>query len=101
MRPTLLAPPLHSSSCAQYTYRYDTENFPHKKFPTRSQIGWMAQDVQEVAPELVETDGDGFLSVAYARAVPILAEALKSLQQRVENLERQLNELQSNCRQQQ
>jgi hypothetical protein len=82
----------------QYTYRYDSENFPHKKFSTRTQIGWMAQDVREVVPELVETDENGFLSVAYARAVPILAEALKSLQHKVEELEQQLKELQSSCK---
>ena len=66
------------------TFYYDTENFSSKMFPSSKQIGWIAQDVQEHIPELVETTSDGYLMVAYSRAVPLLAEALKSMQEQIE-----------------
>lgn len=58
----------------------------------------MAQDVQEIIPEIVEIDAEGYLSVAYSRAVPVLTEALKTLQQQVAVLEQQVAELQTKCK---
>lgn len=40
-------------------------------------IGFLAQDVKRVAPELVNTDRNGFLSVNYANFVAIITEAIK------------------------
>ena len=48
----------------------------------RTQIGFIAQEVEAVLPELVSTDDKGFKSVAYANAVPVLVEALKEQQRR-------------------
>jgi hypothetical protein len=43
-------------------------------------IGFIAQQVKEVVPELVhDVDGDGFLGVYYNNAVPLIIEALKEL----------------------
>lgn len=44
-------------------------------------IGLIAQNVQEVFPELVQTDQDGMLSVNYANLVSPLIEAVKELKQ--------------------
>lgn len=40
-------------------------------------IGFVAQDLQKVFPELVETSEDGYLSVDYMGLIPVLIEALK------------------------
>ena len=60
-------------------YRYDTEKFPTKGFTDEVQIGWIADVVAKVAPELVGVDKDGYYTVAYARAVALIAEATKEL----------------------
>ncbi|MFN7929035.1 MAG: tail fiber domain-containing protein [Blastocatellia bacterium] len=52
----------------------------------RRQIGLIAQEVEAVLPELVNTDDKGFKSVAYANAVPVLVEAIKEQQQQLDEL---------------
>ena len=56
-------------------------------------IGLSAQEVQEVVPEAVTMAaiGDNYLSVDYAKLVPVLVEAIKELSNKVEDLENQLN----------
>lgn len=43
-------------------------------------IGLIAQDVQQVIPELVNEDNDGFLTLDYAHLTSILVEAIKEQQ---------------------
>jgi hypothetical protein len=50
-------------------------------------IGFIAQEVNEVVPCLVYSDEDGYLSVAYANITALLVEAVKELSARVEQLE--------------
>ena len=50
-------------------------------------IGVIAQELREVAPELVAENGDGLLSVAYGNLVGVLIEAVKELAAKVETLE--------------
>ena len=56
-----------------------------KKHPETSlQTGFIAQEVQKIFPELVETDQEGFLSVNYTGLIPHLLEAIKDLKHQVE-----------------
>lgn len=71
-------------------YKYRTNEFPEKGFEASPQIGWIAQEVQKVAPELVHTDEDGFLSVAYGRSAAVIAQAVKETNHQVETLEERL-----------
>jgi hypothetical protein len=64
------------------------------------QIGVIAQEIEEVVPELVVTDNEGFKSVKYENITPLLIEAMKeqqsiidSQQQRIEKLEKMVEEL--------
>lgn len=50
-------------------------------------IGFIAQEVQEVWPELVETDPTGSLGLAYSRFIPLLLESIRELNDRVIKLE--------------
>lgn len=45
--------------------------------PTGEQIGFLAQEVETVLPELVATDALGRKAVSYVNIVPLLVEALK------------------------
>ncbi|CAM9302579.1 unnamed protein product [Ectocarpus fasciculatus] len=53
----------------------------------RRQHGFIAQEVEQVAPEVVAEDGNGYKTVAYARLVPTLATALSAALDRLDRLE--------------
>lgn len=52
----------------------------------RTKIGFSAQDVQKVFPELVYEDENGYLSVDYMALIPVLVEAIKEQQVLIEKL---------------
>jgi hypothetical protein len=54
-------------------------------------LGLIAQEVEKVLPELVETSTDGTKSVSYGNIVGLLIEAIKEQQVSIEELERKLN----------
>ncbi|KAG7400949.1 hypothetical protein PHYBOEH_003860 [Phytophthora boehmeriae] len=77
-------------------YAYNKVDFPDK-FPlggTR-ELGFIAQEVERVAPQVVSTDAHGFKYVAYARLVPVVVEALKHEQQRADDSETRLRQLET------
>ena len=55
-------------------------------------IGYIAQEVQEIAPDFVQEDKNGYLSIAYRELELALIEALK---QEVKQLRKELNQLKS------
>ena len=52
----------------------------------KKDIGFIAQDVQKVAPELVRENEDGYLSMRHQGIAPILLEAIKELKAEIEEL---------------
>ncbi len=64
-------------------------------FPKGTQIGVIAQDVEKVLPELVQTDGDGLKSVDYIKMVPVLIEAIKEQQKLIDKLTEEVEILKS------
>jgi hypothetical protein len=51
-------------------------------------IGVVAQEIEEVLPEVVTTRGDGYKAVKYDKIVPLLIESIKELQKKVEDIEK-------------
>ncbi len=70
------------------TYDWRRSDFPGKDFEEGRQIGFIAQEVEKVLPELVKTGGDGYKAVAYSNLVPVLVEAVKTLNAKVETLKK-------------
>jgi hypothetical protein len=56
-------------------------------------IGLVAQQVQEIAPEIVAERKNGYLGVKYEKMIPILVEAIKEQQVKIELLEKKVAEL--------
>ena len=52
----------------------------------RQKIGVIAQDIQEVFPELVTDDNNEILAVNYQGLVPVLINALKEQQKEIDEL---------------
>ncbi len=62
---------------------------------TGVQIGMIAQEVQDVVPELVNQGEDGFYSIDYTEAVGLLVEAIKDQQKIINELTKTNKENQS------
>ena len=62
------------------TFDWNRGQWKERGFAEGRQIGFIAQEVEKVLPELVRTDSKGYKSVAYADIVPVLVEAMKSQQ---------------------
>ena len=68
-------------------------NWKDEHHSQNKQIGFVAQEIEEVFPELVNADSKGFKSVAYANMSAVLVEAIKEQNQRINTLERELSEI--------
>ena len=59
----------------------------------KESIGVIAQDVEKILPELVETSDDGTKSVAYQNMVAVLIEAVKEQQKQIDRQQELINQL--------
>jgi len=76
------------------TYQYNVAEYPELGLSSGPQIGFIAQELEQVYPELVTTKANGFKAVNYAQLVPVLVEAIKEQQSMIADLQEQVNELQ-------
>jgi len=60
------------------------------KYPEGRQLGFLAQEVQEVLPEAVSMDARGFYSLTYNSIIPVLVEAMKEQQAAIEVLKKKI-----------
>ncbi len=60
---------------------------------TDTQLGFVAQELEEVLPEVVMTNEDGQKSVAYSHVTAVLVEAVKELQATIETLKAEVESL--------
>jgi hypothetical protein len=56
----------------------------------KKDVGFIAQDVQKVVPELVRENSDGMLSMRHQGITPILLEAIKELKAEIEDLKKKI-----------
>ena len=53
---------------------------------TDDEIGYIAQQVEKIIPQVIHTDADGMKSLAYGNLVALLGEAIREQQQQIEEL---------------
>jgi hypothetical protein len=75
------------------SFLWRTGEFEDRNFNSGRHCGLIAQDVEEVLPEVVTENVEGERAVAYAEIIPVLIEAIKSQQGRIEVVEERLAEL--------
>jgi hypothetical protein len=56
----------------------------------KEDLGFIAQEVKDVLPELVRTNEDGKMSLRQASIIPLLVEAIKELQDQIDELKSKL-----------
>jgi len=87
------------SSLQGVSYEWKTEEYPDFGLTEGKQIGLVAQDVEQVLPELVSEDKDGYKSVSYTKLTAVLVEAVKELkaenQKQKELMEKQQAEIEA------
>jgi uncharacterized protein YlxW (UPF0749 family) len=59
----------------------------------KKDYGVIAQEVEEVLPELVTTRENGYKAVRYEKIVSLLIEATKAQQAQIEDLKNEVNKL--------
>ncbi|MBO7146114.1 MAG: tail fiber domain-containing protein, partial [Salinivirgaceae bacterium] len=75
------------------TYEWRIKEFPNKNFDSNRHVGVIAQELEAVLPEAVETGADGYKSVNYSNITPLLIEAIKEQQSIINNQQQQIDEL--------
>ncbi len=81
------------------SYDFNTEEYDMLQLPSGKQYGFLAQEVEDILPELVKTSaiaGDQELSgINYMQMIPILTKAIQDQGQLIENQQKQIDELKS------
>ncbi len=72
-------------------YDWKREISEDRKFNDKRQIGLVAQDVEEIFPELVNTDDLGYKSVSYSKMTAVLIEAIKELKKENDELKSRMD----------
>lgn len=62
------------------TYNWNKELERNEQLPDKLQYGLIAQELEKIIPELVDTDREGWKGIEYSHLVPVLIEALKEQQ---------------------
>lgn len=62
----------------------------HYKNATEPSYGFIAQEVEQVLPSIVEQDEQNIRSIAHTEMIPFIVEAIKELDTKVENLTKKL-----------
>ena len=63
----------------------------NKKDETKKSIGVIAQEIEQILPEVVHEDEKGMKSVAYGNIVGVLIEAIKEQQKQIDELKAMIN----------
>jgi hypothetical protein len=68
-----------------------------EKGEKENKIGLIAQEVEKVIPEVIQTSTEGQKAIAYSKLVALLIEAVKEQQQIIEKLEGDIADVKANC----
>ena len=73
-------------------FNWDQQNFPDKNFGEQDELGFIAQEVEKVVPEIVtkEKTKEAYRSVKYDKLVALLVEAIKEQQKQIDSLKIQV-----------
>jgi hypothetical protein len=68
-----------------FNWKHDTPSYEVTKLD--SDVGFIAQQVKTVLPDIVREGEDGYLGLRERAIIPLLVEAIKELNKKIESLE--------------
>jgi hypothetical protein len=76
-------------------FNWNQKAFPAKEFTDKTELGFIAQEVEKVLPEVVMKDktSEEYRSVKYDKVVALLVEAIKEQQKQIDSLTIKVNRL--------
>ncbi len=76
-------------------FDWNQSQFPERTFSSKRALGFIAQEVEKVLPEVVETEksADGYKAIQYDKVVALLVEAIKEQQKQINRLQKQVKQL--------
>ncbi len=80
------------------TFNWDLSNAGNKNLDNNNHIGVLAQEVEQILPQVVSTADDAMKtkSVAYSDIIPVLIEAIKEQQKQIDELKNQIEQIKLN-----
>jgi hypothetical protein len=75
------------------SFTWRSGQFTNLNFAPGKQVGFIAQELEQVLPEAVSRDDHGYYRVAYSEVMPLLTEAIKEQQQTIARLQQETTEL--------
>jgi hypothetical protein len=75
------------------SFEFRSDEFKDYQFADGRQFGFIAQELENVFPEVVKTESDGYKSVNYSGMIPVLLESIKEQQLQIESQQKQIDEL--------
>ena len=75
----------------QIKLRYTANVYENVSDREGADFGFIAQELEEVLPEVVHTRGDGYKTVMYEKVVPVLVQAMKEQQKMIEALRAEID----------
>jgi hypothetical protein len=73
-------------------FEWRGDEHPRRQFRNGTQLGFIAQDLEDVVPEAVITDREGMKSVSYAPVVALLTAATKEQRAEISSLRTKVGE---------
>ncbi|WP_296687199.1 tail fiber domain-containing protein [Flavobacterium sp.] len=76
-------------------FNWNQKEFPTKDFSDKTELGFIAQEVEKVLPEVVTKDNtpEQYRSVKYDKVVALLVEAIKEQQKQIDSLTKKVRRL--------
>ncbi|HMY72776.1 MAG TPA: tail fiber domain-containing protein, partial [Blastocatellia bacterium] len=75
------------------SYDWKQAAYPEMQFAAGSQLGFIAQEVEQVLPEAVHKTADGMYGMNYSAIIPLLVEAIKEQQQEADKRQQELEQI--------
>jgi len=77
------------------SFEWRQHEYPEMNFDAKRHVGFIAQEVEDVIPEVVDTNPAGYKSVQYANLTALLVEAIKEQQMQIEELKARISAIET------
>ena len=81
------------------SYEYRIKEFEKRDFASGRCLGFIAQEIEQVLPELVSNGNDGYKAVNYDGLIPVLVEGMKEQQMEIDSQAEEITDLKEKTRQ--